>query len=122
MLSDNAKPVDETGIWLVSLDYRGVQDLPQHTFLQGAKEPWCLNEDEFCGLPYYLPLRGVIPPSSTLWLSVPNPPSFSKPLSMQLLSKVKTSTRTFNYTFAVDGKLGWFQRKLCTVLQYTYKL
>jgi len=53
----------DVGVWSLTYDFRGVADLPEHSFLQSLVKLNCSKvEDEYCQLPYLHPALWLFPP------------------------------------------------------------
>uniref|UniRef100_A0A914NKC2 FXNA-like protease n=1 Tax=Meloidogyne incognita TaxID=6306 RepID=A0A914NKC2_MELIC len=78
----------ETGLFVQALDYRGADDLPEHTFLQGVGKPDCSNTtDEYCQMPYYTAIHQLFPPDRSRWVPLPTEPPIARPLNVKLLDE-----------------------------------
>lgn len=94
----------DNGLFVVSLDYRGTEDLPEHTFLQGAGKPNCSHTtDEYCQLPYYTAIHELFPPDRSRWVPLPNGPPLAKPLDVKLLQRQLLSDNMVNLTISIRG-------------------
>ncbi|CAD5215447.1 unnamed protein product [Bursaphelenchus xylophilus] len=102
---DGVLQSSDNGLFVQSFDYRGVDDLPQHTFLQGSDRPNCSNtKDEYCQLPYYTAIHEVIPPETARWVPLPQPPTLPNPLYVLMDNKIISDNgRTVNMSFVVKG-------------------
>ncbi len=53
----------DVGVWSSTYDFRGVADLPEHSFLQSLVKLNCSKvEDDYCQLPYLHPALWLFPP------------------------------------------------------------
>lgn len=93
------------GLFIQSFDYRGVEDLPDHTFLQGSDKPDCSKAyDAYCQLPYYTAIYDLLPPEKSRWVPLPAPPTLPHPISVELLNReFSDDNELLNMTFAVRG-------------------
>uniref|UniRef100_A0A914I7J6 FXNA-like protease n=1 Tax=Globodera rostochiensis TaxID=31243 RepID=A0A914I7J6_GLORO len=100
----SALNLTESGLFVQTLDYRGPDDLPEHTFLQGAGQPDCSRtSDEYCQLPYYTAVHELFPPERSRWVPLPTEPHIAKPLSVRLVQRQYLSGNLLNLTIAVRG-------------------
>uniref|UniRef100_A0A183CBL7 FXNA-like protease n=1 Tax=Globodera pallida TaxID=36090 RepID=A0A183CBL7_GLOPA len=96
--------LSESGLFVQTLDYRGPEDLPEHTFLQGAGQPDCSRtSDEYCQLPYYTAVHELFPPERSRWVPLPTEPHIANPLSVRLVQRQYLSGNQLNLTIAVRG-------------------
>nr|CAD2162758.1 unnamed protein product [Meloidogyne enterolobii] len=94
----------ETGLFVQALDYRGADDLPEHTFLQGVGKPDCSNTtDEYCQMPYYTAIHQLFPPDRSRWVPLPTEPPIARPLNVKLLERKFLSNNMLNLTIAIFG-------------------
>ncbi|KAI6184117.1 Peptidase-M28 domain-containing protein [Aphelenchoides bicaudatus] len=93
------------GLFIQSFDYRGVDDLPEHTFLQGSDKPDCSNtNDAYCQLPYYTAIYDLLPPEKSRWIDLPTAPTLPYPLSVELLDRSFTENNNkLNMSFVIRG-------------------
>ncbi|PIO76132.1 hypothetical protein TELCIR_01809, partial [Teladorsagia circumcincta] len=90
----------DNGLFIQSLDYRGAEDLPVHSFLQGSKPPNCSGiKDEYCRLPYYTAIHELFPPEHSLWVPVPSPAPVPYPIKLSLIDRVRVDGNRLNLTF-----------------------
>lgn len=94
----------ENALFITGMDYRGVQDLPPTTFLQGSRKPPCIPEDAFCALPYPRPSDESCPPENNLWINVPSKAHFSTPIKIQMLKREEIPSGYVKFSFAVTSK------------------
>ena len=93
-----------TGLFIQAFDYRGIRDLPDHTFLQTSHRPNCSGiKDEYCQLPYYTAIHELFPPEESIWVPVPIAPVTTNPLSINLLERRLISSNVLNLTFSLRG-------------------
>ena len=93
-----------TGLFIQAFDYRGIKDLPDHTFLQTSHRPNCSGiKDEYCQLPYYTAIHELFPPEESIWVPVPVAPITARPLSIELLERRLISSNLLNLTFSLRG-------------------
>ncbi|KAE9547906.1 hypothetical protein FO519_008885 [Halicephalobus sp. NKZ332] len=93
-----------TGLFIQAFDYRGIEDLPDHTFLQTSHRPNCSGiKDEYCQLPYYTAIHELFPPEGSLWVPVPVGPTIIDSLSIELLERRLISSNVLNLTFSLRG-------------------
>ncbi|KAI6228158.1 Peptidase [Aphelenchoides besseyi] len=94
-----------TGLFIQSFDFRGVDDLPEHTFLQASNKPDCSKTaDAYCQLPYYTAIYDLLPPEQSRWVPLPSAPTFPHPLSVQLLDRQSSDNgRTLNMSLVIRG-------------------
>uniref|UniRef100_A0A7I4Y688 FXNA-like protease n=1 Tax=Haemonchus contortus TaxID=6289 RepID=A0A7I4Y688_HAECO len=94
----------DNGLFVQSLDYRGAEDLPVHSFLQGSKPPNCTGiKDEYCRLPYYTAIHELFPPEHSLWVPVPSPATVPYPIKLSLIDRVRVGGNRLNLTFELRG-------------------
>uniref|UniRef100_A0A914DJF4 Endoplasmic reticulum metallopeptidase 1-like C-terminal domain-containing protein n=1 Tax=Acrobeloides nanus TaxID=290746 RepID=A0A914DJF4_9BILA len=94
----------DNGLFVQVFDYRGIKDLPDHTFLQGNGVPDCSGtNDEYCQLPYYTAIHELFPPEKTLWVPLPTAPRFPNPLKVSLLERQRVAGNLVNLTLVVKG-------------------
>uniref|UniRef100_A0A914E0V7 FXNA-like protease n=1 Tax=Acrobeloides nanus TaxID=290746 RepID=A0A914E0V7_9BILA len=94
----------DNGLFVQVFDYRGIKDLPDHTFLQGNGIPNCSGtNDEYCQLPYYTAIHELFPPEKSLWVPLPTAPRFPGPLKVSLLERQRVAGNLVNLTLVVKG-------------------
>lgn len=94
----------DNGLFVQSLDYRGAEDLPVHSFLQGSKAPNCSGlKDEYCRLPYYTAIHELFPPEHSLWVPVPSPAPVPYPIKLTMIDRVRIGGNRLNITFELRG-------------------
>ncbi|VDM38403.1 unnamed protein product [Toxocara canis] len=94
----------ENGLFIQALDYRGILDLPEHTFLSGSDKPDCSNtHDEYCRLPYYTAIHELFRPEESRWIPLPNGPMIPYPLNLELLDKELVSRHELRLSFSLRG-------------------
>ncbi|KAK0395524.1 hypothetical protein QR680_001324 [Steinernema hermaphroditum] len=94
----------DNGLFIQAMDYRGIQDLPDHTFLQGSQAPDCSKtKDEYCSLPYYTAIHNLFPPEESRWVPLPGETPIPYPLKISLIERVKVSGNQVNLTFTIHG-------------------
>ncbi|KAL3102316.1 hypothetical protein niasHS_003725 [Heterodera schachtii] len=94
----------DSGLFVQTLDYRGPDDLPEHTFLQGAGQPDCSHtSDEYCQLPYYTAIHELFPPERSRWVPLPTQPPIASPLSVRLVQRQHLPGNQLNLTIAIQG-------------------
>ncbi|KAI6242884.1 Peptidase M28 domain containing protein [Aphelenchoides fujianensis] len=93
------------GLFIQSFDFRGVQDLPEHTFLQASEKPDCSKTaDAYCQLPYYTAIYDLLPPEQSRWVPLPAAPTFPHPLAVQLVDRLSADDgRTLNVSIVIRG-------------------
>jgi hypothetical protein len=95
---------NDHALFIQSLDYRGIADLPDHAFLQTSQRPDCSGiKDEYCRLPYYTAIHELFPPEQSLWVAVPVPPILPERLELTLLERRQISSNLVNLTFTLRG-------------------
>uniref|UniRef100_A0A7E4VJ68 FXNA-like protease n=1 Tax=Panagrellus redivivus TaxID=6233 RepID=A0A7E4VJ68_PANRE len=93
-----------TALFIQSFDYRGINDLPEHAFLQANQRPNCTGiEDEYCRLPYYTAIHELFPPQESIWVPVPVAPALPKPLNLKLVERTQLNGNQLNLTFNLKG-------------------
>uniref|UniRef100_A0A9J2PCY7 FXNA-like protease n=1 Tax=Ascaris lumbricoides TaxID=6252 RepID=A0A9J2PCY7_ASCLU len=99
----NASTV-ENGLFIQALDYRGINDLPEHTFLSGSSKPDCSRiPDEYCRFPYYTAIHELFRPEDSRWIPLPNGPMIPHPLRLELTGKEVTSRNELRMSFLLTG-------------------
>ncbi|WKX96272.1 hypothetical protein Q1695_012598 [Nippostrongylus brasiliensis] len=94
----------DNGLFVQSLDFRGAEDLPVHSFLQGSKAPNCTGiVDEYCRLPYYTAIHELFPPEHSLWVPVPSPAPVPHPIRLKMIDRVRVGENRLNITFELRG-------------------
>ncbi|EYB98032.1 hypothetical protein Y032_0134g1817 [Ancylostoma ceylanicum] len=94
----------DNGLFVQSLDFRGAEDLPAHSFLQGSTAPNCTGtKDEYCRLPYYAAIHELFPPERSIWVPVPSPAPVPHPIKLTLIDRVKVGANRLNMTFELRG-------------------
>ncbi|KIH54981.1 peptidase, M28 family, partial [Ancylostoma duodenale] len=94
----------DNGLFVQSLDFRGAEDLPAHSFLQGSTAPNCTStKDEYCRLPYYAAIHELFPPERSIWVPVPSPAPVPHPIKLTLIDRVKVGANRLNMTFELRG-------------------
>ncbi|CAJ0606998.1 unnamed protein product [Cylicocyclus nassatus] len=94
----------DNALFVQSLDYRGAEDLPAHSFLQGSTTPNCSGiKDEYCRLPYYTAIHELFPPEQSLWVPVPSPAVIPYPIQFTMIDRVKIGANRLNVTFEMRG-------------------
>uniref|UniRef100_A0A183DQ78 Transmembrane protein n=1 Tax=Gongylonema pulchrum TaxID=637853 RepID=A0A183DQ78_9BILA len=100
----SSSPVREHALFVQTLDYRGINDLPEHTFLTGNNEPNCSDtKDEYCRLPYYTAIHQMFPPRESRWIPLPNHPRITKPISVVNTEKLVLSKSEVRMNFTIFG-------------------
>ncbi|VDO13143.1 unnamed protein product [Haemonchus placei] len=103
-LSQKAVILTVTRTTLQSMFFRGAEDLPVHSFLQGSKPPNCTGiKDEYCRLPYYTAIHDLFPPEHSLWVPVPSPATVPYPIKLSLIDRVRVGGNRLNLTFELRG-------------------
>ncbi|CAD5211208.1 unnamed protein product [Bursaphelenchus okinawaensis] len=120
---DGSVQTSDSGLFVQSFDYRGVDDLPEHSFLQGSGPPNCTNtKDEYCQLPYYTAIHRVIPPRTAKWVPMPQPPTLPNPLHVTLDQKeISDNGRTVNISLTVKGGVDKMTYHVTPLNNYTIK-
>lgn len=84
------------------MDFRGTSDLPNNKLFNGwfALSPACFAEqthrlgdppdcsefaDEYCLLPYYVPVLNMMPVAKTRWVKTDDEPTITNPLKLGIL-------------------------------------
>ncbi|KJH47447.1 peptidase, M28 family [Dictyocaulus viviparus] len=94
----------DNGLFVQSLDYRGAEDLPVHSFLQGSTAPNCTGiKDEYCRLPYYTAVHELFPPEHSLWVPVPSAAPVPYPIKLRMIDRVQVNGNRLNITFELRG-------------------
>ncbi|KAE9415280.1 hypothetical protein Angca_008441 [Angiostrongylus cantonensis] len=92
----------DNGLFVQSLDYRGAEDLPVHSFLQGSTPPNCTGvKDVYCRLPYYTAIHKLFPPEHSLWVPVPSVAPVPYPIKLTMIDRVQMVGNRLNITFEV---------------------
>ncbi|CAJ0951410.1 unnamed protein product, partial [Mesorhabditis belari] len=101
---DGGVKLEDTGLFIQSLDYRGVADLPQHSFLSGSEAPSCNHtQDEYCQLPYYTAIHELFPPSHSRWIAVPSVPRIPYPIELKMIKRERVGERKLRFEFELRG-------------------
>ncbi|VDK82385.1 unnamed protein product [Onchocerca ochengi] len=96
--------VQEHALFIQTLDYRGITDLPEHTFLTGNSEPNCSNiKDEYCRLPYYTAVHQLFPPRQSRWIPLPGQPLIASPIKVSNVEKQLLSKSELRLNFTISG-------------------
>ncbi|EJW86570.1 hypothetical protein WUBG_02516 [Wuchereria bancrofti] len=96
--------VQEHALFVQTLDYRGITDLPEHTFLTGNSEPNCSGiKDEYCRLPYYTAVHELFPPRESRWIPLPGHPRIASPIKVSNVEKHLLSKSELRLSFTVLG-------------------
>ncbi|CAJ0567445.1 unnamed protein product, partial [Mesorhabditis spiculigera] len=99
-----ARTAHDTGLFIQSLDYRGVADLPAHSFLSGSEPPNCDHtKDEYCQLPYYTAIHELFPPSHSRWIAVPAYPKVPYPIDVKLVDRERVGDTKLRLYFELRG-------------------
>ncbi|ETN83043.1 hypothetical protein NECAME_01842 [Necator americanus] len=99
----------DNGLFVQSLDFRGAEDLPAHSFLQGSSAPNCTGiKDEYCRLPYYTAIHELFPPEHSLWVPVPSPAPVPYPIKLTMIDRVKVGANRLNITFEASSSFLYF--------------
>ncbi|KAJ1372896.1 hypothetical protein KIN20_035189 [Parelaphostrongylus tenuis] len=94
----------DNGLFVQSLDYRGAEDLPAHSFLQGSTPPNCTGtKDVYCRLPYYTAMYELFPPARSLWIPVPSQAPVPYPIKLTMIDRVLMHGNRLNITFELRG-------------------
>uniref|UniRef100_A0A915EM45 FXNA-like protease n=1 Tax=Ditylenchus dipsaci TaxID=166011 RepID=A0A915EM45_9BILA len=111
-----------TGLFIQTMDYRGITDLPEHTFLQGTDKPDCSNtQDDYCQLPYYHPNFKYMKPEYSRWVPLPSSPQITKPISVHMLSRVQPVDTQLNISLVVRGGADRMALHVSPLQGYTLK-
>uniref|UniRef100_A0A8R1TNQ3 Peptidase_M28 domain-containing protein n=1 Tax=Onchocerca volvulus TaxID=6282 RepID=A0A8R1TNQ3_ONCVO len=96
--------VQEHALFVYTLDYRGITDLPEHTFLIGNNELNCSNiKDEYCRLPYYKAVRRLFLPRQSRWIPLPGQPLIASPIKVTNVEKQLLSKSELRLNFTISG-------------------
>uniref|UniRef100_A0A1I7W4J7 FXNA-like protease n=1 Tax=Loa loa TaxID=7209 RepID=A0A1I7W4J7_LOALO len=96
--------VQEHALFVQTLDYRGITDLPEHTFLTGNNEPNCTGiKDEYCRLPYYTAIHQLFPPRESRWIPLPGHPRIASPIKVNNVEKHLLSKSELRLSFTILG-------------------
>lgn len=94
----------EHALFVQTLDYRGITDLPEHTFLTGNTQPNCSDiKDEYCRLPYYTAIHQIFPPRESRWIPLPNYLQLPNPINVRNTEKRLLSESELQMSFTVWG-------------------
>ncbi|VDM97864.1 unnamed protein product [Thelazia callipaeda] len=94
----------EHALFVQSLDYRGVTDLPEHTFLTGINKPNCSGiKDEYCRLPYYAAIHQIFPPEESSWIPLPGHPRIVHPITVRNTEKRLVSKCLLRMNISISG-------------------
>ncbi|VDN55580.1 unnamed protein product [Dracunculus medinensis] len=93
----------EHALFVQALDYRGISDLPEHTFLSGNK-PDCRNiSDEYCRFPFYTAIHEMFPPEEARWIPLPDNLVINDPITLNLEKKIPISADELKLSFVLKG-------------------
>ncbi|VBB31171.1 unnamed protein product [Acanthocheilonema viteae] len=96
--------IQEHALFVQTLDYRGISDLPEHTFLTGNSEPNCTGiKDEYCRLPYYIAVHELFPPRESRWIPLPGHQRIADPIKITNVEKHLISKSELRLSFTVSG-------------------
>ncbi|MCP9262080.1 Endoplasmic reticulum metallopeptidase 1 [Dirofilaria immitis] len=96
--------IQEHALFIQTLDYRGITDLPEHTFLTGNSEPNCSNiRDEYCRLPYYTAVHQLFPPRMSRWIPLPGHLEIANPIKVSNVEKHLLSESELRLNFTISG-------------------
>uniref|UniRef100_A0A915ETZ4 FXNA-like protease n=1 Tax=Ditylenchus dipsaci TaxID=166011 RepID=A0A915ETZ4_9BILA len=107
----------DTGLFVQSLDYRGIDDLPAHTFLQDCSH----THDEYCRLPYYTAIHELFPPDQSRWVPLPATLSMPKPVSVRIIDRQQPAGNQLNITLLVRGGADKISYHVTPLNGYTLK-
>lgn len=100
----NTEIKEDHGLFVQSFDFRGISDLPDHTFLSGNGPPNCNDTaDEYCRLPYYTAIVELLPPEESRWIPLPYGPKIAFPMSLALTEKESISENEIRMSFVLKG-------------------